>query len=351
MPEKLRCAVIGTGGIGLEHLKSILSCPNATLVAIADPDPKRCKEAQDLHRISRSYLDYRELLDHPDIEAVVVAVPNYLHSPVTLEALQARKHVLVEKPMAMNAKEAAKMIETAKRMKRLLMVAQNLRFNRHTQMAKDAIQRGLIGDVYHTRGFWFRRSGIPRTGSWFTQKRLSGGGCTIDLGVHLLDACLHLLGNFDGLSVSASAYAKFGPRGLGDFNWGKSEIDPGKPFDVEDYSAAFLRLRGEKTISLEISWAGYHAPSPREFGLELLGTSGGLSLFPARLFRDGPNGYEDIELASPRLAYPEDRVHHFVTCALHGKKPLVAPEESLKVQKILDAIYASAASGKEIRLS
>jgi len=120
---------------------------------------------------------------------------------------------------------------------------------------------------------------------------------------------------------------------------------------VEDYSVALLRLKSGRTMTLEVSWAGYHAPDAREYGVDLLGTQAGLSLNPARLFRPGPNGYEAIHLALPIVPHSEDRIHHFVTCALEGKKPLVLPEESLKVQQVLDSIYASAATGKEVRLS
>ena len=348
MSERHRCAVIGAGAIGLEHLKSLAHCPQATMVAIAESDPKRCKEASDMYKVTRSYTDFRELLDQPDIDAVTIALPNYLHAPVAIEALRARKHVLLEKPMATSAKEAAKIIETAKKMKRTLMVAQHFRFDRHTQIAKDFIERGQLGEIYHARAFWLRRSGIPRIGSWFTQKKFAGGGCTVDLGVHLVDTCLHLFGDFDVRSVSGHVYSKLGPKGVGSFEWGKSDINPQKPFDVDDYSVALLKMRKGTTISLEISWAAYQPSIAREYGVDLMGTLGGLSLFPARLFRDGPAGYETVELAPSKLAHQEDPIHHFVNCTLHGKKPLVALEESLKVQQVLDAIYASASSGKEI---
>src|SRR5271168_2353400 len=121
--------------------------------------------------------------------------------------------------MAMNAKEAAKIIEAATKMRRTLMVGQNFRFNRYTQMAKHVIQRGGLGEIYHARGFWLRRSGIPRIGSWFTQKKLAGGGAVADIGGHALDACLHLLGDFEVTSVFAQTHAKFGGRGLGEVNW------------------------------------------------------------------------------------------------------------------------------------
>jgi predicted dehydrogenase len=351
MADKLRCAVIGTGGIGIHHLVSLSSCPRAHSVAISETSPQRAKEAGDRFRIPRIYSDYHELLEQPDVDAVIVAVPNYLHAKVAIEALRARKHVLLEKPMATNAKDAVKIVETAKKMRRVIMVAQNFRFNRHTQAAKLMLERGDLGEVYHARCFWLRRTAIPRIGSWFTQKQFAGGGCTYDIASHMLDSCLHLMNEFDVNSVTAQTYAKFGPRGLGEFDWGKSEVDPKRPCDVEDYSAAFVRLKSGRTLMLEASWAGYHATDAREYGIDLLGTEAGLSLFPARVFRNTPDGYQTIDLNVPKPPHPEDRVHHFVSCVLDSKRPLVALEESLKVQKVLDAIYASAKSGKEVKIA
>lgn len=350
MPEKVRCAVIGAGGIGLEHLQKLSSCPQATVVALAESNVDRARLAADKFKISRSYAHYQDLLDQPDIDAVIVALPNYLHAPVASEALQARKHVLLEKPIALNAKEAAKIIATAKKLKRILMVNHQFRFQRHTQIAKQAIERGELGEIYHARCFWLRRSGIPRIGSWFTQKQFAGGGCALDLGVHMLDVCLHLLGDFKISSVSGQNFAKFGPRGAGEGDWGKSEIDAKRPFEVEDYSVALLRCPNGRTIHFEVGWAGHHPSGWREYGIELLGTTAGLSLYPARLFRNGPNGYETIELSSPKVPHSEEPTHHFVQCIVDGKKPLVAMEESLEVQQILDAIYTSANHGKEVRL-
>src|SRR5882762_3815348 len=147
MADRLRCAVIGAGGIGLDHLVSLSACPRAASVAIAENNPQRAKEATERFRIPRSYADYRELLDQPDIDAVTIALPNHLHAPVAIQALKSRKHVLLEKPMATSAKEAAKIVEVAKNMKRTLMVAQTLRFNRHTQAAKAIMERGDLGEV------------------------------------------------------------------------------------------------------------------------------------------------------------------------------------------------------------
>jgi predicted dehydrogenase len=273
-----------------------------------------------------------------------------LHAPVALAALRARKHVLVEKPMATNATDAAEMVDTAEKVGRKLMVSQNFRFHRQTQIARKMIESGALGEIYHAAGQWLRRAGIPRIGSWFTQKQTAGGGCTMDIGVHMIDTALYLLGEFDVTTVSAQTRAAFGPRGLGDGNWGQSEIDPAAIFDVEDFSVALLRLRSGRSVLLRTAWAANLAPEYREHHLELFGTEGGLGVFPARLFRSTALGYESTELDLSALPYPEDRIHHFIQCIVEDSQPLVGMGESLQVQKVLDAIYQSAAQGREVAL-
>jgi predicted dehydrogenase len=252
--------------------------------------------------------------------------------------------------MAMNAKEAAKIVDAATKMRRTLMVAQNFRFNRFTQMAKQVIQRGDLGEIYHARTFWIRRNGIPRIGSWFTQKKLAGGGALVDIGGHVLDTCLYLMGEFDVTSVFGQTHSKFGTRGAGEVNWGKSEIDPGKPFDVDDYGVALLKLKSGRTVNFEVSWAAHQPTDGREHGVDLMGTQAGLSLYPAKLYRNGASGFETIQLAGLKTTYPEDRIHHFVAAVLENKKTLVTLDESLKVQQVLDAIYTSSTTGKEVRI-
>jgi predicted dehydrogenase len=348
MAERLRCAVIGLGAIGSAQLTNFLHCPRATVVAVAENNANRAKELADRYKISRSFTNYRDILDQPDIEAVSIALPNHLHAKVAVEALQSRKHVLLEKPMAMNAREAAKIIETAKKMKRMLMVSQNFRFYRHTQMARQIIERGDLGEIYHARCFWLRRKGIPRIGSWFTQKQYAGGGSINDLGSHLLDTCLHLMGEFNVTSVTATTHARFGPRGVGEMDWGKSEIDAKKPFDVEDHGVVLLKTKSGRSIILEASWAGDHPGDHREYGIDLLGTKAGLALYPARMYRECPDGYESVDLSLPTVPHAEDRIHHFVDCILDRRKPIVTMEESLKLQQIMDAIYRSSERGEAV---
>jgi predicted dehydrogenase len=331
-------------------VKNLLHCPKANAVAIAETNAARAKEVAERYKLARSYSDYRDLLDQPDIDAVVVAVPNHLHAQVAIDALQARKHVLVAPPLATSAKDATRVLETVRKVRRTLMVDHALRFERDVVAARAACERGDLGEIYHARGYWVRHAGIPRIGSWYTRRQESGGGSLMDLGAQVLDLCLHLMGEFEVTSVMAQTSARFGPRGRGEMDWGKSEIDPKRPFEVEDAAVAWLRLKSRRTLILESGWAAHVAPDQPERGVNLWGTEGGLALFPARVYRSSPLGYETVHLGSSSLPTVEDRFQHFVHCALEGRKPLVAPDESVKVQKVVEALYASATAGREVRL-
>ena len=171
-----------------------------------------------------------------------------------------------------------------------------------------------------------------------------------DMGCMLVDTLFHLLNDFDVVSVSATTHAKFGSRGRGEGTWGKSDVDPKRPFDVEDHSTALLRMKKGYTVTVETSWAGFHPGDNREEGIDLLGTEAGLSLYPAKLFKQSLHGFETTHFYKTNGPC-EDRIGHFVTSVLEGKKPLIPIEESFKVQQVLDAIYLSAETGKEVRLA
>jgi predicted dehydrogenase len=342
-------AVIGAGAIGQDHLASFGQHPAARVVAIAEVSPERGREAAEKFGIAELVADYRTLLRRPDIDVVSIALPNYLHARVALDALRAGKHVMLDKPMATNARDGARLVAEASRQGVLFMVGQNLRFSAETQTAKQLVEKGTLGEVYHGKTYWCRRAGIPRIGSWFTQKRFAGGGCTYDIGVHALDRCLFLMGEFDAAAVSGQTYAKFGPHGLGNGAWGKSEIDPSAPFDVDDFSVALIKLKSGRTVLLEASWAA-HGPMADSNSTQLFGTKAGLTVPPLQLFRQTPSGYstETLNPLPPRAN--TNRMVHFIDCLLGRAEPLVKPAESLAVQKILDAIYVSASTGREVRI-
>lgn len=347
--SKINVAVIGAGAIGVEHIASFQLHPAARVVALAETSAERGHEAANKFGIAEVVSDYRMLLRRPDIAAVSIALPNYLHAAVALDALRAGKHVMIDKPMATNARDGEKLAAEAKKRRRLLLVGQNNRFSPEVQAAKQFVDKGVLGEVYHAKTAWVRRSGIPRIGSWFTQRQFAGGGCTYDIGVHALDRCLYLMGEFDAAAVSGQTYAQFGPRGRGEGTWGKSEIDPKRPFDVDDLSVALIKLKSGRTVLLESSWAA-HLPVNDFNGTQLFGTEAGLILPPLQLFRPTEHGYsvESIKPGPPPVNV--NRMVHFVDCILGKAKLFVTPAESVAVQKILDAIYLSAKTGREVRV-
>ncbi|HEX7632191.1 MAG TPA: Gfo/Idh/MocA family oxidoreductase [Lacunisphaera sp.] len=347
--DRFNVAVLGAGAIGGEHIASFKEHPAARVVAVAETSPERGRATADRHGVAEVVTDYRQLLARPDIDVISIALPNYLHAPVALQALRAGKHVMLDKPMATNQRDAVRLASEAKKRGLLLMVGQNQRFTPEVQTARQLITQGVLGDVYHAKTAWQRRSGIPRIGSWFTQKKYAGGGCTYDIGVHALDRCLYLMGEFEALAVSGQTYAQLGPRGQGEGRWGKSEIDPARPFDVEDLSLALVRLKSGRTVLLETSWAGHQAEADYNH-TRLFGTEAGLDFPPLRLHRAGRHGYaSETVTALPPLVNP-NRMVHFVDCLLGRAKPFVTTAESVAIQRILDAIYLSARLGREVRL-
>lgn len=349
MARTVKVGVIGTGAIGLLHMKGCNSSADGEIVAGADVDKKRLRSAAKEHGFSMMFEDYRDMLACPDVDAVTVALPNYLHAGVCIEALKAGKHVLCEKPFAMNVKEAKQVVDTAKKSRKTFMVGMNFRFNPDVQKVKMFTERGDLGNVYHARAHWMRRAGIPRIGSWFTQKKYSGGGGMLDIGVHLLDATLHLMGSFKPRAVSGCAFSHFGSRGMGDGSWGLSEINKKAKFDVDDHATAYIKLAGGRSLMLEISWALF-SEDANQRGIDLYGTEGGASLFPAKVFKKTRNDYETIVPDGVKLPLPADRMHHFVDCIVGRKKPVCTAAQALAVQKILDAIYESSKTGKEVRI-
>lgn len=352
MPKKkssFNVAVIGAGAIGLDHIQSFQKHPAAQVVAIAELSAQRGRQAADAYTIPDVVTDYKTLLARSDIDVISIALPNSLHVPVGLDALRAGKHVLVDKPMATNAKDAAKLIAESRKRRVTFMVGQNMRFSPEVQTARHLINQGKLGDVYHAKTAWTRRAGIPRIGSWFTQKQFAGGGCTYDIGVHALDRALFLMGEFDAATVTGQTYSKFGPRGQGNGNWGLGEIDKKAAFDVDDLSVALIKLKSGRTVLLEASWAA-HQTENDYFGSHIFGTDASVMLNPLRLLRSTKQGYITEEIKAGTPLANENRMVHFIDVLLGQAELYIKPTESLAVQKILDGIYQSAATGREVRI-
>jgi len=355
MSEKICVGVIGCGA-GRFHAYRYAAMPDVELVALAGLDQDRCREIARQCDIPRIYCDYTELLAQPDIDGVSICVPNHLHAPMTIAALEAGKHVLVEKPLATSVAEGEAMAEAADRTGRVLMVVFNYRFREDSQTLKRHVEAGNLGRIYFIRAGWLRHEGIPGGAEgWFTDKARSGGGCLIDLGVHMLDLALWLTGKPRVLSVTAATYAALGPRGLGLFP-GRRFQGKIKKFDVEDLVTAWLRLESGATLALEVSWAGYTKPGDRFF-VHLWGEESGAELDVLNYVReDTLTFYRDVKGTraeiQPKLQGEEEKSinSEFIRAIRQGQAVSPTVDEGLQILRIIEAIYRSAAEGREVQL-
>jgi predicted dehydrogenase len=345
LEERVRFGVIGLG-MGRYHIERLLEAPHAEVRAICDLDQGRLERAGDQYAIAWRTSNYEDLLASPEIDAVVVALPNVLHAPVSIAALRAGKHVLCEKPMARNAAEAEQMLQAVSETGRLFMIHFNYRFTPAAAALHRYVEAGELGHVYHARSWWHRSRGIPNLGTWFTSKESAGGGPLIDLGVHRLDLALWLMGYPQATAVSGATYDLLGKA---------LAAEQGREFTVEDMASAFVRFDNGATLVLEASWAE-NGERDEEMLTQVYGTKAGCLHrntrgyeFEARIFRPEHGSYVSI---APQ-AYPRDLVsaqEHFAQCVLSGDTPSATAEQGLQVMRIIDAIYASAARGEEIRL-
>jgi predicted dehydrogenase len=218
--KQVRVGLVGCGGIGRVHMASYAKVADAEIVAACDLNQEKLDYAKSTFGIQKTYLDYNEMFETEKLDAVVVAVPNVVHAPIAIAALKTNHHVFCEKPMSINSIEAQKMFDTAKASNKIFMMGFNNRYRGDSQVLKSFIDKGVLGDIYYARCGWVRRMGIPGMGGWFTQKEQSGGGPLIDIGVHVLDLTMWLLGNPKPVMAFGSTYAKFGPEGRGMGGWG-----------------------------------------------------------------------------------------------------------------------------------
>jgi len=353
--KQIRFGMIGAGQIAQYCVEEINRHPHSSVVAAYTRNPERLAAFCASFSIMHTYATIDALLADPTVDAVYIALPTKFHAPVAMQALAAGKHVLLEKPLAMNRAEAEDLARVARQSGRVFMQGMNQRFDKDHQQIRALVKQGVLGDIYHAKGVWLRRSGIPALGTWFGSKAMAGGGCLYDIGVHLLDLCLYTLDNFEPVSVSGATYTKFGNRGLGEGDWGASEREE-LVFDVDDFASAFIRLANGATVSLDVAWA-CHQAEEQQHNVTLYGTEGGATLRPAKLFHN-QSKQEDANLnaslidnASQAIEFPHcSRFHHFINHILGKESLCITLEQVLVVQKILDGIVESSRTGREVYL-
>ncbi|MCI4439327.1 Gfo/Idh/MocA family oxidoreductase [archaeon] len=344
--EKVRIALVGAGSIGRIHARNIKTTKDAELAAICDIKEERAKSLSEEMKVNKIYTNYEEMIDKEQPDGVVVAVPNYLHSSVTVYALSKGANVLCEKPMAINSKEAEKMVEAYKKYNKTLMLGMTQRFTCEAQMLKKLIEQGELGEIYFAKADLLRRLGIPGMGSWFTTKKYSGGGPLIDLGPHMIDLTTWLIGFPKPKSAKGYTFSKIGVQNKGLGGWGIPE--PGGPFDVEDLAVGLVEFERGITLYVQVSWATY---TDETFNVNIFGNKAGASYHPPKIVTEveGGNVIEKNLICQQVDPYKKE-IEHFVNVIRGKEAPLTAPEEGLTVMKIIDAIYASAEKDKEVKI-
>lgn len=353
--NKIKIAIIGCGGIAYHaHLTSYRKIERFDIVAVCDIIPERAEKFAAELGISAVYTDYHDVLKIDGLQAVDICTPNYLHSVIAVDALNAGLHVLCEKPDAINPSEAEKMKQAAERNGKTLMVIRNNRFLIQSQYLKQYIADGKLGKIYAGRCGWQRRRGVPGRGGWFTTKAQSGGGPLIDLGVHMIDLAMWLMGNPHPVAVSGCTYAEFTSDDGTESSASKygTKTENGT-FDVEDLAMGFIRFDNGACLQIEFSWASNIARENKFF--ELRGTKAGAEWSTVddelRIYSEEYGKTVDI---IPHLGKAphghEGNLSNFAD-VLEGKaEPVFLPEQGVDMIKILSAIYESAETGKEVLL-
>jgi predicted dehydrogenase len=351
----IKVGVIGAGGMLRYHAAGFRQA-GATVNAVADPAPGAADRAAAQWQIPSAFESVEAMLAEADIDAVSIIVPNKFHKPLAIQCLQAGKHVFSEKPPALNAAEVQEMIDAADAAGKKLMFNFNNRARPESIAMKQYIADGTVGKINSAQAKWIRRTGIPGFGGWFTTKALSGGGPVIDL-LHMIDLALYFMGYPEPSHVLGQTFDDFitdktfkGPWGIPDKADGTN--------DVEAAAHGFVTFKTGQVLSLQVSWA--EMVKREEVSVVFQGTRAGGKV--ERLF--GRDGVDETAIDTCELYVQEGgrsvnrsivteacedmgrsaSAANFIE-AIEGKaEPFNTPDQALKLMKIIDAIYQSAAT-------
>ncbi len=338
-----KIAILGAGWAARNaHLPGFRAA-GVSAAAICDLNEEPARKLAAQFGIANVYTDWREMLAREKPDALSVCLPNVLHREPVLAALDAGIHVLCEKPLATSVAEAAEMFDAARRNNRALMAAQNWRWDSGAHAVRRLVDAGELGDIYYGEATAMRRMGIPTWGV-FHQKQFSHGGALLDIGVHMLDLAVWLMNNPQPVRVSATASAHFGRR-ADIAKMLRGAWDPAK-FDVEDFAVALVHFAGGASLLLRTSWAAHI--DAETFSVRVLGTEAGVTTTPPALYRNLHGIPADQKLnVQPASSY-EREMAHWLRVLRGDEQPLVRPEETLNVQRIIEAAYRSAAEGRDV---
>ncbi len=340
--NRLKIGIVGLG-MGKSHAVTCAQLQDVNLKAISDLNLDRLETTASELNVPEKYQDGFELIDNADLDAVVIALPNHLHAKFSIKAMQSGKHVLVEKPIAVDVNEAKDMIRVSKETGKLLMVGFSQRFFPPHLAAWHYIKQGNIGKIHYAKTSWLRRKGIPwwfeACGKGSLTTNIAGGGPLIDIGVHRLDLALFMMGFPEVVSVNGTTFCELGKE-----QGKKIGID----YALEDAGVALIRFRDNRALFLESSWT-MHCKDNEKQETFLYGDKGGMHLAnEVEVYSERDGIQTETRLLNYENAPAGGVTEHFCRVVQQKEESIITGDQALSSLRILKAIYESAETGKTI---
>ncbi|MEX1230691.1 MAG: Gfo/Idh/MocA family oxidoreductase [Planctomycetaceae bacterium] len=354
MTQKIRLAIIGAGAVSdFHHVPGIQYHPQAELAAVCDPNEALLAQRQNDWGPTKQTTHYEKIAGDPEIDAVIIATPNFTHKPIALACIAAGKHVMCEKPLGLNFAESAEMYRAAKEKNVRHMTAFTYRFAPSMKYLQHLLKTGMLGQPRHFRSQRFLD--LPETSwSWRQIKKLAGAGDLFDMTIHRIDFAQNLLGP---ITEVCGAVAQFAKRDK------TAEGQPCPPSEVDDWSALIGRfesgavgvwegstlMKGHHNNGVGFEWAEingsegsavYQLVEPNSI---LIGKHGGSMekvnvpaefLKPATSLRDPSEGL-------PSTVFRYDLVYEFVSAIVEGRDAVPGFDDGARAQAVADAVLDS----------
>lgn len=320
--------VIGVGGMGELFIKYFLESGRAKVVAIADINENRLKGISSKYGIKRAFIDWTKLVKLPEVDAVAICTPPKFHREQAIAALENGKHVMCEKPPAMNAKEALEMARASRRYGGELVYGYQCRFSMHSRYVKELVKEGYLGEIYRIRVHYLRRSGAPR--GWFRIKEIARGGPLIDCAIHYIDLAWWVVGRPRPTTAFGVTYDLLGR------------------YEVEDTAIGMVTFSNKCNMIIEASWLQNWY---NEHRIVIYGTEGGAQVFPqAEIHKRIGEYFTTIKPEIKDINTQKAKILHFLDVVEKGVKPIPSADDGVTVMKIIDAIYESASKGTSVNI-
>ncbi len=350
---KMKVAVIGCGTIArAEHIPAYMANDTVEIKYFCDIILSKAEEMVEKYNVGTAIADYHEILSDPEVEAVSVCTPNNVHKPITIDFLQAGKNVLCEKPAARTLSDALDMQKAQHETGKVLNIGVVNRFNTAVNKIKSMIDSGELGEVYHVYASFRSHRSIPGLGGAFTTKAIAGGGVLIDWGVHFLDLVMYCCGDPKPLTVSGKTYSKLGTN-MQDYTY--VDMWAGPPdyngtYDVEEFVTGMVRTEGP-TITLNGAWA--QNIGVNEMYIDFLGDKAGVRLMYGNnftLYKAENGSLLEITPSFQTQHMFREEINAFVDCIRSGEKLPSHIDTVVITAAIMQGLYDSSESGKEIAL-